>query len=362
MKLSQVVDELMMLFHETEAYLRLQQHPDAADILKEANAHLHNSRKRLGVADKRYIIATVGMGNVGKSTLLNALFGEPLAPAWNGPCTAFPIEFEKGSRGSYAISGKYRGSFQKERAICQSPEEVGTKLDVWTKSHAGDTLLEKVTVAAPVKLLESGIVIADTPGFGAAQLEGDTQSHENALYAYLKGDVSQVFWVVSAERGGIGKREKEFYDNRLKNVCDDIVITHAEGWDDNDKARFVARYQRELESRFLSFYFVAGKQGMEARLARDEALFEQSGVAELERRFCDLANETKREEILARHITGLVQDLAEWLYDYKKDCGGRGVPLRWCPDSWIRWQANVDQSSNLVQNVTEALRKVEVFV
>ena len=92
--ISAVVDELLMLIHETAEY---QQQKAVRAVLCEARQVVVNIRRRLQSAANRYVVAVVGLTNVGKSTLLNALLGDDLAPRRNGPCTAVPIEFTYGA-------------------------------------------------------------------------------------------------------------------------------------------------------------------------------------------------------------------------------------------------------------------------
>lgn len=98
-----------------------------------------------------------------------------------------------------------------------------------------------IQVTSPT--LPPGMVLADTPGFGAAEDSGEPGSHENALKAYLVDQVSQVFWVVLAEQF-IGRREVGFYEKFLMEKCNDIVVTGSEDLNTNDKARFRQRLIR----------------------------------------------------------------------------------------------------------------------
>ena len=86
--LAQVVDEFLMLVAESAEF---QCHQDIKRILSEAKEILVAVRHRLRVAKDRYVVGVVGLSNVGKSTLLNALLGSELAPRRNGPCTAGPL-------------------------------------------------------------------------------------------------------------------------------------------------------------------------------------------------------------------------------------------------------------------------------
>src|SRR5687767_1013787 len=88
-----VVDELYLLLAESTEY---QSQEAVRRLLKLAARTVQRIRRRMQLARHRYSVAVVGLGNVGKSTLLNALLGADLAPRRNGPCTAAPIEFTYG--------------------------------------------------------------------------------------------------------------------------------------------------------------------------------------------------------------------------------------------------------------------------
>src|SRR5436189_273593 len=93
-RLELVVDELSMLVQETADY----HHDEGIRIvMDEALRVLIKTRCKLRRSAHHHVVAVVGLSNVGKSTLLNALLGSDLAPHRNRPCTAAPIEFSYGS-------------------------------------------------------------------------------------------------------------------------------------------------------------------------------------------------------------------------------------------------------------------------
>lgn len=328
-----LVDEFVMLLQESADY---QRHPDVKAVLTEAMAAVSASRRRLATAGERYVVAVVGLTNVGKSTLLNALLGDELAPRRNGPCTAAPIEFCYGER--LQVIAYHHQSYTRPHWHCQNVEAVHQRLSQLADDGGAEASrrIRKVEVQARHSLLERGLVIADTPGFGAAQSLEALGSHEEALKRYLHQDVTQVFWVVLADQG-IGQREKQFFEDFFAAVCDDIVVTQCEDWDPHDRERFRRRFADVLGNHLLRFHFVSGLKGLEARNAGDAARLETAGITLLESRIRELADPAGRTCSIRRTLIQLADDLSVWLREYRDD---RGLPLEqwWRPDSWGRWK------------------------
>lgn len=327
-----LVDELLMLIHETAEY---QAHPAARAVLGEARRVVLNIRRRLHGGQHRYVVALVGLTNVGKSTLTNALLGEDLAPRRNGPCTAAPIEFMHGPEPRLTVL--YHEQLHRPSWNCPRVEDIHRRLQELATDGGSDAgiTIRKILVQVPHPLLASGIVIADTPGFGAAQAGVAAGSHEEALRGYLHAEVAQVFWVVLAEQG-IGRREQQFHRQFLAEVCDDVLVTGSEDWDERDRARFRQRFAHELGQRLPRFHFVSGLQGLRARRAGDPAGLERAGVTALESRLAELADPAGRQAAQIANLLQLAGDLADWRREFRDE---RQRPPRrfWRPDSWTRW-------------------------
>lgn len=332
-ELASAVDQFLMLLHETSEY---QRNADAQAVLAEAVRAAVRLRRRLHVANERYVIAVVGLSNVGKSTLLNALLGYELAPRRNGPCTAAPIEFVSGT--AFEVTAYHRRGLHRPHWECASVEAVHERLSALAVDEGAEasTRVAKVVVRAPSELLREGLILADTPGFGAAQL-GDAQgSHESALKQYLQGEVSQVFWVVLAEQG-IGKREKTFHDQLLADVCDDVIVTGSEGWNEQERARFRRHFGEAFQQRLPNFHFVSGLEGMQARASGDEDRLAAAGIPALESHIRAFVDPAGRFQATRQALLQLASDLTFWMNQlYGRQ--GRCLPSRWRPDSWGRWQ------------------------
>ncbi|MEX2217065.1 MAG: dynamin family protein [Phycisphaeraceae bacterium] len=332
-ELGRIVDEMLMLVQESARY-----HTDAdvRSILDEAGRTLVSFHRRLQIVADRYIVAVVGMTNVGKSTLLNALLGSELAPRRNGPCTAAPIEF---MFGELRVTAHYRRRLSRPSWNCSDSGAVHERLASLAddSGDAASSEIRKVVVEAPLSLLSNGLIVADTPGFGAAQSADAESSHERSLKEYLNDDVSQVFWIVLADQG-IGKREMHFHNAFFGQVCDDVVVTGCEDWEGDDRERFRRRFCSHFGNRIPRFHFVSGLQGLRARKSNDLEGLESAGVPLLESRIRELVESKGRLVAIQSAVVELATDLRAWLCDYR-DSRRQRLARWWRPDSWSRWKA-----------------------
>jgi len=338
--LRRLVEDLLMLCSESAAYHR---HADVRAVLDQAVRTLAAYHRRLELAARRYVVAVVGLTNVGKSTLLNALLGSDLAPRRNGPCTAAPIEFVRGTE--LRVTAYFRRAASRRAIACSDTAMLHTQLAAWADDR-GEVArsIRKVVVELPCDLLAGGLVVADTPGFGAAQAGEDAGSHDSAVEQYLQQDVSQVFWIVLAEQG-IGKREMQFHDRFFAEICDDIVVTGSEDWNDRERERFRQRFMAQFHQRIPAFHFVSGLEGLRSRQSQDAAGLEAAGIPLLEARIRQLADPRGRLISLSNAIDQLVADIASWLVEFRDE---RGQPLKpwWRPDSWLRWTGAAAQDAS----------------
>ncbi len=336
-----VVDELYLLLAESAEY---QTQEAVRRVLKLAAGTVQRIRRRMQLALRRYTVAVVGLGNVGKSTLLNALLGADVAPRRNGPCTAAPIEFAYGPELQAMVV--FQSSLQRRVVRLASTTHLHELLSqLADEAVATDTghAVGRVVVHLPHPLLQGDMVLADTPGFGAAQAGGDAGSHEQALRQYLQDDVSQVFWVVLADQG-IGKREIDFHNDWFKDICDDVVVTGCEDWTDQDRQRYRHCFAGQFHERIPRFHFVSGLLGLAARERGDAAALEQAGIPLLEHRIRELATRQGRESMLRTQLQELACDTAYWLTEHR-DVRGRPLETWWRPDSWMRWSANTSNTA-----------------
>jgi len=353
--LRRVIADFLRLIEATEGF---HQNAEIKDTLKQGRVILFNLHRRL--SKRRYVLAFVGLSNVGKSTLLNALLGGDLAPRRNGPFTSAPIEFHYGE--ALRVVAYHRQSIQRPTWECPSPDHVHRVLRELAAGQGAVAPqgISRVEVSGPIPLLAHGLIIADTPGFGAGQIGEAAGSHENTLKEYLAKEISQVFWIIRAEQG-ITAREMKFHDEWISGVCDDILVTGCEDWSNQDRQRFSRRFSETFKNRLApTFHFVSGLQGLQARTANDPDGLEQAGITSLENRV-----KTPEDRVVAMEMTlrKLAEDLAFWMGEFQVH---RERPLQnwWHPLAWPRFAAlpkdpslnsrAASLAADLVRNLTQS--------
>ena len=340
--LETILNELMLLVYESEQYHQESENEAQqafSQTLADVRQMLAEMRRRTLAASKRYVVAIVGLSNVGKSTLLNALFGQDLAPRRNGPCTAAPIEFVYGDQ--YQVSVHYFTSIRRPVWPCADTESVHERLKALADSSGAEQsrTIKRVIVHAPLPLLKNGLVIADTPGFGAAQLDGAEGSHEESLKAYLRDAVSQVFWTVN--QGSIGKTEIDFHDSFFGHFCDDVIVnvrTEGEEYTQKNKEDFIKRFSKHFQHRLPTFHFVEAKLGLKARKKDDDEALEAAGIPAIETRVQSLAEIEGRVKGIENALLELAKELRDKYADYCSEYDVRRTVF-WRPDSFDRWSA-----------------------
>jgi hypothetical protein len=141
---------------------------DLADAVSEfPDLFARAARLADRVAAGRFHVAVLGEFKRGKSTVINALVGYPVLPTGVVPCTAVITEVRSGSGSATVLH--LDGTIE--------PVAVGQIPDFVTETANPENRrgVERVVVAVPGSLLDSGLVIVDTPGVGSAPYTSTTQ-------------------------------------------------------------------------------------------------------------------------------------------------------------------------------------------
>ncbi len=318
--LEHLIAELLLFLQESAAYAKGREQQELGGTLDLAIRQLLRIHARMQRVRERYVVAVVGLSNVGKSSLINALLGEHIAPRRNGPCTACPVEFAAGQ--AYRMTAYFRGDFRTKVEQADSANDLQSMLAHYVDRPASDAerACSRVVVELDHELLRQGLVLADTPGFGAAQIGESADAHEQSVRAYMAESVAQVFWVVLGEQG-IGQTERRFHENWLADLCDDVVVTGGDDWDNRDRQRFRQRYRPLFQDRVPAFHFVgrASESEVEPIADRVRALQETSG----------------RLEAVKVAVHELATQLGDWLGSWTANQHS-SKSRRWRPDSWGR--------------------------
>ncbi|MCL4445529.1 MAG: dynamin family protein [Actinobacteria bacterium] len=137
------------------------------------------------IATERFHIAVLGEFKRGKSTLVNALIGQPLLPTGVAPLTAVATEVHFGSTETTVV-------FDGGKRMNVDPHEIGTYVtERGNPSNARG--VERLELGVPATFGAPGVVLVDTPGVSSVY-EHNTTAARAALV-----DSDAVVLVMSAD-------------------------------------------------------------------------------------------------------------------------------------------------------------------
>ena len=315
--IKEVVHAILHLLNDTEKCLRNSPGSGRTDALLN---FLHDFRlkrinpifKRLQALDlDRYVLSMVGLTNVGKSTLAHALLRHPVAPRRNGPGTSIPVEYEHGDEWVMKICSLETRSVQKERYVSSEALAKALEQRVFDVSVEQASKIERVSVLGPMDLLEGGLVFADTPGFGAAQPEGDQARHQDRLIKYVREHVNEVLFCVSGANCTVKQEEVKFFHD-IQELCSAVLVTK---WDSDPDVRqleiqeYKSRYAHLFE--MCEFMFIEAKWAIEGQTTGKPGKLVASGVEDLREFICQRASSDRRGAVLRQQVANAWEDLIE---------------------------------------------------
>ncbi|MEJ2157665.1 MAG: dynamin family protein [Desulfobacteraceae bacterium] len=270
------------------------QRPHLADLLYKTSEtisgigppFLHYSRKLNDLASRysegRFHLAVLGQFKRGKSTLLNALTGEPILPVGVVPLTAAPTFLQYGK--APKISVQLNGGRPADEFTGVSTAERSAFLAgfVTEKGNPQNKLgVVEVQVDLPAPILSGGVVLIDTPGIGS------TYRHNTTATLNFLQQCDAALFLISADPP-ITEVELEF----LRHVREKVpqlffVLNKIDYLDEEELEEALDFYKRVLseevgwDSAFPVFR-VSARKGLEARTAADSGGWTASGMAQLE--------------------------------------------------------------------------------
>jgi predicted GTPase len=131
-----------------------------------AGAALQQIAARL---DEPLRVAFAGRVKAGKSTLLNALVGEELAPTDAGECTRIVTWYQNGH--TYRVTMRLRDGTEQQARFSRADGALTVDLDGHTPEG-----IDRLDVLWPSKRL-AGVTLIDTPGLGSATAGASQPAH-----------------------------------------------------------------------------------------------------------------------------------------------------------------------------------------
>lgn len=145
--------------------------------------------------DGRFVVLLLGCFSSGKSTLLNALLGQPVLPVKVNPCTAILTEVTYAEQAEVEV--RYHGGRSESFDVAGFVDafQLRTTSETEAGAEASDRFgdVDRATVGYPLPLLRNGVVLLDTPGL-------DDDPIRTARTLASLPDADAVIVVLSANR------------------------------------------------------------------------------------------------------------------------------------------------------------------
>jgi tetratricopeptide (TPR) repeat protein len=256
--------------------------PDLEELASEAAA------LREGY-DRPLLLAIAGEFNAGKSTLLNALVGEAVAPMGVTPTTAAVNVFLYGARRAARVIARDGSAMEVDFA------EVARFID--RRRGAGAASVRHVEIVWPAEPLRE-VSLVDTPGFNAAEEE-----HEAVARAFL-GRADAVLWIFDAAHAGSASEKSAI--EALGPLRGKVVgvLNKADHLGPADREMVITRLRAAFAGEVADWVALSARDALEARRTGDEGALGKSGFSNLwsllEARFFARARAAKREATTAR--------------------------------------------------------------
>ncbi len=266
------------------------------------------------VLDRPLLVTVMGEFNAGKSTFVNALLGEEVAPMGIVPTTATINILKYGSERKGRVV--YLDDTAREVAWADVPGLL-RGLDA-----AEAKRIRWVEVLYPLDTLQR-VNVVDTPGLNSIHAE-----HEEVARRFI-AEADAVIWLFSADQAA--KATEGAALQQISSAGKKIlgVLNKVDRCSPEELAQIIAHVQAELGPRLETIVAVSAKQALTARRSGDEALLAKSNYAALhktlEERFFSRARALLKEAAISR-LTALLAratTLASALLNGEKDAALR---------------------------------------
>jgi GTPase SAR1 family protein len=143
-----------------------------ADELAEAQIAADISQLLGRITEGRFFVACIGQFKRGKSTLLDALVGEPILPTGVVPVTTVPTVLRHGDQRAARVLIDHKWHSIRPEEL---PQYVSEELNPENRKQ-----VQGVEVFLPSALLASGMCLVDTPGIGSV-FAGNTETTQDFI-------------------------------------------------------------------------------------------------------------------------------------------------------------------------------------
>lgn len=270
----------------------------AIDRLSEDAGMVTHSKRLVQLGERlredRFHLAVLGQFKRGKSTLLNALLGEAILPEAVLPATALPTFLRHGDR------CRVRIEIEDDRAVITGESDTVHALLSRFATESGNPEnrlgVSRIEVFHPAPILRGGVVLIDTPGIGSTSLHNTDTTLE-----FLPQCDAALF--VSSIDPPMTQAELDFLrEVRSKGVHLFYVVNKIDYLPPEERSEVLRFFERGLHDgqaidAEVTVFAVSAREGLQARLSNDPALWTRSGVERVQSHLVDFLAKGKKRAL-----------------------------------------------------------------
>ncbi len=267
----------------------------------------------------RFHLAVLGQFKRGKSTLLNALLGEPFLPTGVVPVTAIPTLV------AYGPARQARIVFYDGATRTVSLDELAAYVTEAANPH-NEQGVARVEVEHPAPLLARGVVLIDTPGIGS------TLAHNTETALDFLAEVDAALFLVSADPP-ITAVELEFLQTVQQRVKRLFFLLNKVDYLTPDEQQEALRFlettlhQQANLNGDLYLFPISARRALAAQTRQDAAGWAASGMAAVEERLNQFLQVEKQAALQAAIATKTADVIAEALQLLQTEQRALTMPL-----------------------------------
>ena len=268
------------------------------------------------LADDRFNLMLVGQFSRGKSTLINAILGQPYLPTGILPLTSVITTVRYGSRPHVVLNFRDSG-MPHEIALSQLAEYVTQQ------SNPGNVKrVAYAEIQLPVELLRRGLFFVDSPGLGSSI----TENTETTERFFPEAD---AFVLITSYDSPLSDEEsRALHRIRQADRVLFVVVNKQDTVSASEKTQvlefvqdWLVRYSFSKEPHIFS---VSARQALEGKQTQNNDLVGSSGIRELEDALFQFLTDEKAEAFLA-NIQGRISEFLTQRYNVERELERREI-------------------------------------
>jgi GTP-binding protein EngB required for normal cell division len=255
------------------------------------------------LAEDQFNLMVVGRFSRGKSTLMNAILGGAHLPTGIVPLTSVITTVRYGSRPQVVLHFKDSG-LNREVPLAELADYVTQR------GNPGNAKkIAWAEIQLPVEILRRGFFFVDTPGLGSPIIE-NTLTTERFL------PQADAFILVTSYESPLSEEEDRILARISHTNKKLFVVLNKQDTvspeDREDARHFVLSRLNQVAADIGDVYSLSAKQALAAKIERNHAQFEESGLQALEAELLQFLTEERAQSFLINMYGRTMDLLLHW--------------------------------------------------